>query len=79
MLPDSDTFNLSRQFEIMDTNHTCQLEHDELMEAVASAGLIHITSKDCEQMIREIDMTGTKTIFYTEFIAATLNMKNILS
>jgi hypothetical protein len=49
------------------------------MEAVASAGLIHITVKDCHQMIREIDMTGSKTIFYTEFIAATLNLKKMLS
>jgi calcium-dependent protein kinase len=78
MLPDSDISNLSRQFEIMDTNHTCQLEHDELMEAVASAGLIHITSKDCHQMIKEINMTGSHTIFYTEFIAATLNLKKVL-
>ena len=30
-------------------------------------------------MIKEIDMTGSKTIFYTEFIAATLNLKKILS
>ena len=63
----------------MDTNHTCQLEIDELMEAVASAGLIHITARDCQQMIKEINMTGTSTIFYTEFIAATLNLKKILS
>ncbi len=63
----------------MDTNHTCQLEVDELIEAVASAGLIHITPDECHKMIREIDMTGSKTIFYTEFIASTLNLKKILT
>jgi hypothetical protein len=48
------------------------------VEAVASAGLIHITPEQCHKMIDEIDMTGSKTIMYTEFIAATLNLKKIL-
>ncbi len=30
-------------------------------------------------MIREIDMTGSKTVFYTEYIAATLNLKLLLA
>ena len=29
-------------------------------------------------MIDQIDMTGTKTILYTEFIASTLNLKKVL-
>ena len=29
-------------------------------------------------MIKEINMTGSHTIFYTEFIAATLNLKKVL-
>lgn len=62
----------------MDTNHTCQLEHDEIVEAVASAGLIHITPEQCHQMIDQIDMSGTQTILYTEFIASTLNLKKVL-
>jgi hypothetical protein len=62
MLPYSDISNLGRQFEIMVANHTCQLEHDELKEPAASAGLIHLTSKDCHQMIKEININGSHTI-----------------
>jgi calcium-dependent protein kinase len=77
-LPDQEVSNLNKQFEIMDTNHTCQLEHEEIVEAVASAGLIHITPEQCQTMIDQIDMNGSKTIMYTEFIASTLNLKKIL-
>jgi hypothetical protein len=32
LLPDSDISNLTRQFEILDTNHTCSIEFEEILE-----------------------------------------------
>lgn len=79
LLPDSDIRNLTRQFEILDTNHTCQLEPDELLEGAHNAGLTHYTLDDVQKIINQIDMTGSKTIFYTEFLAATINLPKLLS
>ena len=41
--------------------------------------MIHISAKECEEIISKVDMTGSNTIFYTEFIAATLNLTKLLS
>lgn len=79
LLPDSDISNLTKQFEILDTNHTCQLEFDEILEGSQVAGCTHYTEEQIHQMISQIDMTGSKTIFYTEFLAATIDLPKLLA
>jgi hypothetical protein len=45
LLPDADISNLTKQFEILDTNHTCQLEFDEILEGAISTGMLHYSNQ----------------------------------
>jgi Ca2+-binding EF-hand superfamily protein len=49
------------------------------LEGAHNAGLTHYTNEDVQRIIKEIDMTGSKTIFYTEFIAATIDLPKLLA
>lgn len=79
LLPESTISNLTRQFEILDTSHNCQIELDEIEEGAQSAGVTHFSKGDLAQMVKAIDMTGSGTIFYTEFLAATIDLPRLLS
>jgi hypothetical protein len=35
--------------------------------------------EDVKRMIDFVDMTGTKTVFYTEFLAATIDLPKLLT
>ena len=62
----------------MDVDHTGIIEADELADALKSMKL-NISSEEVNNIINSINFKGNGEINYTEFIAATLSAKEILT
>lgn len=70
--------NLREQFELLDTDQTGTLDAMELTKALKKANM-HISDKEVENIIKEIDYEGNGEINYSEFIAATLSIHKLLN
>ena len=66
------------QFQKMDTNMTGYITAAELKDALNEAG-INYQEGDLDRIIKEVDFHGNNQINYTEFLAATISVKKILT
>mmetsp|Transcript_23545 Transcript_23545/g.20897 ORF Transcript_23545/g.20897 Transcript_23545/m.20897 type:complete len:216 (-) Transcript_23545:7-654(-) len=70
--------NLKELFEKIDTDHSGYIEAEELAEAMRKVDE-DLTQEDIDGIIKEIDVEGNQKINYSEFIAATLDVKATLT
>ena len=78
MLHIKDTENLTHQFEIIDGNNTGFIEIDELETAIKLANF-DLNSEEIKNIVEELDLIGNHKINYSEFLAATVSVKEILT
>ena len=69
--------SLREEFEKMDKDGTGLLSAEELKNAIKESD-IPIPDDQVEKIINEVDYFGNKKINYTEFLVATLDVKNFL-
>jgi len=69
---------LSSLFQRMDKDQTGLITAEELKEGLKQAEM-DLQDDEIKQIIEEVDFYGTQKINYSEFIAATLNVKQILT
>ena len=67
---------LRAQFEKIDTDNSGYIEMAELKEALAKH---NVPEQELDKIIENVDYAGNKRINYTEFIAATLDIKTVLA
>jgi calcium-dependent protein kinase len=60
---------LRKIFQKYDTKKDGQLSYEEFRAALVDAGY---EEKECEDLFRSVDLDGTGTVRYTEFLAATI-------
>lgn len=77
-LKESDIEHLKSQFELMDVDHTGIIEIDELTEAIHELKL-DFSKEEIDKIINSITFKGNGEINYTEFIAATISAKKLLT
>lgn len=70
--------DLKQQFAEVDKDNTGEISAEELKQAIKQADL-HMTSDQIEQIISEVDYFGNHKINYSEFLAATLDVKAFLN
>jgi Ca2+-binding EF-hand superfamily protein len=62
----------------MDLDSTGDIRADELKLALRHANL-NFNDEDIDKIIQEVDYGGNKIINYTEFLSATISVKEILT
>ena len=77
-LQQSEIQQLTEIFREIDKNKSGLISFNELQEAVERTGM-PITDQEIQQMIQQADYIGNGKINYSEFIAATLDCKEILN
>jgi len=68
---------LRNQFTEIDADGTGLINADELKKAIMNSNL-NIPDSEIDQIISEVDYFGNKKINYTEFLVATLDVKQFL-
>ena len=63
---------------MVDVNHTGLIDADELMNGIKAAG-VDIRQQEVEEIIESINFKGNGEINYSEFIAATLSVQEIMT
>lgn len=63
---------------MVDVNHTGLIDAGELMNGIKVAG-IDISEKEVEEIIESVNFKGNGEINYSEFIAATLSVHELLT
>ncbi len=69
---------LRELFISMDKDGTGYISAVELKEALKEANIAY-SEKEIEEIINEVDFRGNKKINYSEFLAATVSVKKILT
>ena len=69
--------NLMDQFRVVDADQTGMINIDELRNAIKSANL-KISDDQIEKIIDEVDYFGNNKINYSEFLMATLDVRQFL-
>lgn len=69
---------MRREFEKIDVDNSGTIEILELENAVRKSS-INLTEEEIKQILNELDYSKDKTINYTEFIAATIQIQNFLT
>ena len=76
MINPKDVDHLKAEFQKIDTDYSGFIEFRELeralLESAASGTGPSITSKEIDQIIKELDYDGNDMINYSEFLAATI-------
>lgn len=75
---DKDIEHLRQQFEEIDVNHTGLIDADELANAIKRIKM-DIPQSEIDEIMNEVNFLGNGEINYSEFIAATLSVKSILT
>eukprot|EP00347_Sterkiella_histriomuscorum_P008716 403344026 len=70
--------HLRKQFEMVDVDHTGLIDAEELMNGIKSAG-VDISQQEVNKIIESVNFKGNGEINYSEFIAATLSIQEILT
>jgi calcium-dependent protein kinase len=78
MLTPKQIMKLKKQFEKIDTDHTGYINSQELYRAMTACNM-EIPAQEIDTIITEVDYQGNKKINYSEFIAATIQTKEILN
>lgn len=73
-----DIEGLREEFEKIDNDHSGFIEFKELEKALHSSN-ISMAKEEIDQIIKELDYDGNEMINYSEFIAATISVKKILT
>ena len=68
---------LKEEFEKIDTDSSGFIEVSELRQAINNADLT-MTAEEIDKIISELDFAENKRINYSEFLAATINVKDYL-
>lgn len=74
-----DKAELTEIFKQLDTNKDGVISKDELLDGFQRANIAGLTQNDVEQLIDKIDGNKSKTIDYTEFLAAAIDKKKVLN
>ena len=78
MINPNDLIELRREFEKIDTDHSGLIEFKELERALKNSN-IKLDYEEIDQIIKELDYDGNEMINYSEFMAATISIKKILT
>jgi Ca2+-binding EF-hand superfamily protein len=78
MLTPSEVENLRLQFQKIDTDNSGQIEISELKASLQNSKN-NLEMAEFENIIKELDYNGNEKINYTEFLAATLTIHNVLT
>lgn len=78
MLKAKEVHDLKKQFEKLDKDHTGYINSQELHNAMNECQM-SIPLQEIDKIIQEVDYQGNQKINYSEFIAATIQTKKILS
>ncbi|CDW90587.1 protein kinase domain containing protein [Stylonychia lemnae] len=70
--------HLKRQFEMVDVNHTGLIDAEELMNGIKAAG-IDVKPEEVDKIIESVNFKGNGEINYSEFIAATISIQEIMT
>merc|ERR1719463_651747 len=66
-LPSEDVLKLRKLFDEADVDGTAEIDKDELREALRKMGM-KCTPSEIDEMMREIDVDGSGTIAWPEFL-----------
>ena len=78
MLKPTEIEHLRKIFQKIDTDHSGFIEFKELETALLHAKL-KLPAHEIDSIIRELDYDGNNMINYSEFLAATVSVKTILT
>ena len=78
MASEDEVAELTKAFKRIDTDNSGFIGIQELMKVINKQHL-NMTEEDAQSMIKESDYSGTGQINYSEFIAATIDVKKFLS
>jgi calcium-dependent protein kinase len=78
MLSSEDVEQLRAQFQSIDKDNSGQIEVAELKDVLAKSNK-KVPLEEFEQIIKETDYNGNDKINYSEFLAATLTVQNIMT
>ena len=78
MIDDHEVEALKEQFREIDQDGTGMIKASELASVLRKRDL-NMSNKEVESLINEIDYHGNGKINYTEFLTATINIKDFLS
>jgi Ca2+-binding EF-hand superfamily protein len=73
MLNPKEIEKLRKEFEKVDTDNSGTIEANELKTAIKNAN-VDISDQEIDHILNELDYSGDKTINYTEFLAATIQI-----
>lgn len=77
-LDQSQLISLKEEFEKIDTDFSGFIELKELETIMKSSGQ-HMSHSEIQQIIQQIDYSDNHMINYSEFLAATINVKEYLT
>ena len=78
MANEEEVKDLRQQFQEIDTDGSGMMSASELTEVIKKCNL-KISQHDIEEMIKEVDYHGNGKINYSEFLSATIDVKNFLT
>jgi len=78
MLNNKELEHLRKQFAGLDKDQTGMITAQELEEGMRAAGY-NITANEMKQMMHDLDYMGNGKINYSEFLAATISIKSVLT
>lgn len=81
MLPDDEIQHLRETFQALDQDKTGMITPDELEEAFrqVTGGEASPSSQQIKKIITQVDYKGNGKINYTDFLAATVSVKKVLT
>lgn len=79
MLPTKEVEGLKKQFVQIDTDHSGCIDAEELATAMKQNPSIKVPDEEIDRIISEVDFAGNGRINYSEFLAATIRVKEVLS
>ena len=77
-LQPKEVFELKKEFEKLDTDHSGFLEFQEIVQAVTDAGMEY-SREEITNIIENLDFAGNKRVNYGEFIAASIDLNKYLT
>ena len=78
MISPDEVKDLKAQFEVIDTSGEGMIDINELTDVLKKQG-IKLDSDAVNQIISELDYYGNKKINYSDFLAATIDVRNFIT
>lgn len=73
-----DVVNIKNQFERLDVHQNGYLLYEDVERAVKDSGF-SLSRKEMDRLLQEVDFERNNIIKYTEFLAATIDTKVLLT